>query len=132
MTCRNVFLLGLLAAIASACGGGGGSTATTPTPTPGPAPTGTTITISASGASPRELTVAPGSRVTFVNNDSRSHHMSSDPHPEHTDCTELTDVGLLVSGQSRQTGNLVIAGTCGFHDHDDPDNAALKGRITIR
>jgi hypothetical protein len=22
--------------------------------------------------------------------------------------------------------------TCGFHDHDNPDNAGLKGRIVIR
>jgi len=132
MTYRHVVLLTLLAAIAGACGGGSGSTPTTPSPTPTPGPTGSTITINASGASPRELTVAPGTRVTFVNNDSRAHQMASDPHPEHFDCPEINDVGLLTPGQSRQTGNLVTTGSCGFHDHDDPDREALKGRIIIR
>jgi hypothetical protein len=41
-------------------------------------------------------------------------------------------VGLLNPGQSRETGNLVVARTCGFHDHENPDNNALKGRIIIR
>ena len=122
----------MLAAIAGACGGSGGSTPATPTPTPTPVPTGSTITISSNGASPRELTVAPGTRVTFMNNDSRAHQMTSDPHPEHFDCPELNDVGRLTPGQSRQTGNLVTTGTCGFHDHENPDSAALKGQIIIR
>ena len=41
-------------------------------------------------------------------------------------------VGLLSPGQSRQTGNLVQVGTCGFHDHDLPQNTGLQGRIVIR
>ena len=36
----------------------------------------------------------------FVNNDSRSHEMFSDPHPEHTDCPEINQVGFLSPGQS--------------------------------
>ena len=39
------------------------------------------------GVSPRDITVAVGSRVTFVNNDSMPHDMASDPHPEHTLCS---------------------------------------------
>ena len=58
--------------------------------------------------------------------------MTSDPHPEHTDCPELNRVGLLNSGQSRETENLVVVRSCGFHDHDDPNNAAVKGRIIVR
>lgn len=82
--------------------------------------------------SPIELVVPPGTRVLFVNNDSRRHDMTSDPHPEHTNCVELNQVGLLQPGQRRETGNLVIARTCGFHDHERPDDARLKGRIVIR
>jgi len=44
------------------------------------------VTITSSGVSPRSLTVTPGTQVTFVNNDSRSHNIASNPHPEHTDC----------------------------------------------
>jgi plastocyanin len=91
------------------------------------------ITISATGtASPKELTVPPGSRVLFVNSDSRRHNMTSDQHPDHLDCPELNQVGLLNPSQSRESGNLVAVRSCGFHDHDDPDNANLRGTIIIR
>ena len=76
--------------------------------------------------------VAPGARVLFINNHAQRHQMSSDPHPEHTDCPEINQVGLLTQGQTRETGNLVAVRTCRFHDHDNPDNAALRGRIVIR
>ena len=73
----------------------------------------------------------PGTRVLFINND-RRRDMTSDPHPEHNDCPEINDVGILVVGQSKETGNLVAVRTCGFHDHEDPDNNNVKGRIVIR
>jgi len=92
-----------------------------------------TIPISTSGiVSPKLLTVPPGTRVLFLNNQSRPHNMTSDPHPDHLDCPELNQVGLLNAGQSRESGNLVIVRTCGFHDHDDPDNVNLRGSIIIR
>jgi hypothetical protein len=102
-------------------GGGGGNSATT-------------ITITSAGVSITQLTISPGTRVLFVNNDSRSHNMTSDPHPEHNDCPEINTVGLLQPNQSRETGNLVAVRTCGFHDHDDPPplGARFTGRITIR
>ena len=93
---------------------------------------GTTITITSSGASPRNLLVSPGAQVTFVNNDSRAHTMNSDPHPEHTDCAALNNVGFLNPGQSRQTGNLNVARACGYHDHELPSTTSLQGTITIR
>jgi len=101
-------------------GGGGGTT------------TGTTFTITSSGVSPRTLTVPVGTRVMFVNNDSRPHDMASNPHPEHTDCPAINDVGFLQANQSRQTGNLTVARTCGFHDHDQPTNTSLQGSIVIQ
>jgi plastocyanin len=80
---------------------------------------------------PSSLTVPQGTQVTFFNQDSVSHQMYSDPHPEHTDCPELNQVGNLEPGQSRQSGNLNTVRTCGFHDHIRPDVAALKGSIKI-
>jgi plastocyanin len=82
--------------------------------------------------SPRDVTVAAGSRVTFVNNDSRAHDMASDPHPEHSACPALNDVGFLQAGQSRQTGNLNTPRRCGFHDHSQSSNTSLQGSITIQ
>ena len=69
------------------------------------------------------VTLKAGTVLRFVNNDVRAHNMTSDPHPEHTDCPELNSVGLLQPGQSRESGNLNIVRTCGFQDHDDPPPA---------
>ena len=113
--------------LASACGGD------SPSSNPNNPTNPFTITISSSGiVGPKQLTVPPGTRVLFVNNQSRPHNMTSDPHPDHLDCPELNQVGLLNAGQSRESGNLVIVRTCGFHDHDDPDNVNLRGSIIIR
>lgn len=140
-----VGVFAIVAASAAACGGSSSNTPTTPTPTTTtPPPTTTpptttppastaTITIGADGnASPLTVTIARGGRVTFVNNDTRSHDMSSDPHPEHTQCTELNQVGFLNAGQSRTSGNLNTARTCGFHDHNLPNNAGLRGSVIIQ
>lgn len=91
-----------------------------------------TITISSSGAvSPSTVTIRQGGRVTFVNNHTRSHDMSSDPHPEHTDCPPIEQVGFLSAGQSRTSGNFNTVRTCGFHDHNEPSATELQGRIII-
>jgi plastocyanin len=125
----------MLALVASACGsdspgtapsggsgGGGGGTGGT---------VAATITITAAGVSPKSVTVAPGSRVTFVNNDSRPHEMNSDPHPAHTDCPEI-NVGFITAGQSGTTQNLNTVRTCGFHDHNQDANTSLQGTIRIQ
>ena len=91
-----------------------------------------TITIANNAVSPNAVTVSPGCRVLFVNSDSRSHQMSSDPHPEHTDCREIESVGVLAPGRSAETGNLNTVRLCGFHDHLQDQVASLKGTITIR
>ena len=113
--------------------GCGGSSPSSPSP-PGGSAEGRTITITVNGASPVQLTVAPGTRVLFMNSDSRPHNMTSDPHPEHDECPELNSVGLLAPGQSRETGNLNAIRTCGFHDHDNPppQGARWTGSIVIR
>jgi plastocyanin len=131
MTAGRSTVVLLFALLLPACGssGGGGNPGG-----PSPPPTNpNVITISSSGiASPREITVAPGSRVLFVNQDTRRHDMTSDDHPDHLECPAINQVGLLNAGQSRETGNLNTVRTCGYHDHEDPDNNNLKGRIIIR
>jgi plastocyanin len=91
-----------------------------------------TITIRATGPSPAEMRVPVGARVSFVNNDTRPHAMSSDPIQTHTDCPPINDVGFLNPGQSRSTGALNVAGTCGFHDHTNELDATFKGRIIVQ
>ena len=123
----------VLAAV-SVIGCGGSSAPTTPT---GPNPTTpsnlVTITIGADGrVSPASVTITRGGRVTMINNHSQAHDMSSDPHPEHSQCPELNQWGFLTTGQQRTSGNLNTARTCGFHDHNLPDNAGLKGTVVIQ
>jgi len=121
--------LAAAAALIAAFNGCGGSSDTPPSPAPGPA---ATMTITTSGMSPRSVTVARGSQVQFINNDTTFHEMASNPPPEHTDCPEINSVGFLSPGQSRQTGNLNTARTCGFHDHDDPTDTRWQGSIVIQ
>ena len=117
--------------LAVACGSGGSSPGSPSSPGVTCGTDGKTIVIANNTVCPSTLTVTLGSQVTFVNNDAQSHNMTSDPHPEHTDCPPINDVGFLASGQSRQTGNLVVARTCGFHDHDNFSVKSLQGSIVI-
>jgi len=125
----------ILLGLGVACGGGSDSP-TSPTPPPtgggGGTPDSATITISSSGTvSPSTVTIRQGGRVTFVNSDTNTHDMASDPHPVHTDCPEMNQVGFLAAGQTRTSGNFNTVRTCGFHDHNRPDVTGLQGRITI-
>jgi len=132
------FLTSLCAAAAlilGGCGSSSGSSSgpTTPSTTPAGAVAATTIRITANVASPKDIIVSRGSQVTFINNDNTSHNMTSNPHPDHTDCPEINQVGFLSAGQSKQTGNMTTNRTvCGFHDHDAPNVAGLQGTITIQ
>jgi plastocyanin len=135
----NRFSVALAAAVvvaltAIACGGGG-STPTTPTTptTPGGNPSTATITIGTDGrVSPSTVTIAVGGRVTFINNHNVPHDMQSDPHPDHTDCPPLAEVGFLTTGQQRTSANFNTARTCGFHDHNRELDTGLQGRIIIQ
>jgi plastocyanin len=133
---RRVGHAAAAAALASlmACGGGSGTPAG-PGSSGGsnaPGPIGATITIASGRVSPAEVAISVGQSVTFVNNDGQTRNVSSDPHPNHTDCPSINAVGNLGNGQSRPTNAITAARTCGFHNHDDPDNANLRGRIIIQ
>ena len=135
---RNSILSGLMAAAAvavtaAACGGSS-STPTNPTPPPTTGGTSTaTITIGSDGrVSPSSVTISVGGRVTFVNSHNTPHDMSSDPHPEHTDCPAMAQVGFLTPGQQRTSGNFTVARTCGFHDHNRELDTGLQGRIIVQ
>ena len=124
---RKTWWIGLpaLAVLAGTC-----NTVTAPTAPP-PVPT-TTIRISPSGVSPKSIEIALGARVLFINNDTREHTMGSDPHPDHTDCPVLNQVGLLKPGEQRETGNFVVVRQCGYHDHELPTVVDLQGTIVTK
>jgi plastocyanin len=123
------------AAIALAIGCGGSSSSSSSTSPSGgctPSSSPNTLVIQNNTICPQTLTVTRGTQVTVLNSDSRAHEMDSDPHPEHTDCPELNQIGHLEPNQTRQSGNLNIARKCGMHDHTSPDTAGLKATITIQ
>jgi plastocyanin len=114
-------------------GGGGGGSSPVVRSTGSVGTVGATITIGANNAvSPTQVTVAVGQSVTFTNNSSSSHEMESDPHPAHTDCPSIANVGLLQPGQSKTTFGFANTGSCGYHDHNNPDISGLKGRIVVQ
>lgn len=125
----NVLVVtGLIFALA-ACGGGGSPSA----PAGNDGTIAATITIDATGnATPKEVIVPAGSRVTFTNNHSAIHEMVSDPHPEHTLCPSLNTVGFLSAGQSKTSSNLNTPMVCTYHDHINEGNAGLRGTIRVQ
>src|SRR3954468_11220946 len=117
------------ALLVSSCGGSSPSGPSTPPGSGGNA--SIPITMTATGVNPKQLTVAQGTRVLFVDNDVRTREMTSDPHPEHNDCPEINNVGFIGPGQTKETGNLNTIRTCGYHDHGNPDDVAFRGQIII-
>jgi plastocyanin len=122
----------VLMALAISCGGGSSSSSTSPSGACTPSASANTLVIQNNTICPSALTVTRGTQITVLNSDSRTHEMDSDPHPEHTDCPELNQIGFLNPGQSRPSGNLNTARRCGMHDHTSPDTATLKATITIQ
>lgn len=120
-----------LSLLLAACGG---KSATSPSDTSGaPGPSGATVTILAGGVlSPKVVQITVGQSVTFVNNDNRSHDMTSDPHPTHTQCPAINAAGTIAPGQTKLTNALSTVTSCGFHDHGDPENVNLQGTIAIK
>jgi plastocyanin len=119
-------------AMVGACGGSSSPSSTGPTSGCTPSTNANTLVIQNNTICPAALTVTRGTQITILNSDSTAHEMDSDPHPEHTDCPELNQIGFLNPGQSRQSGNLNTARKCGMHDHRSPDTASLKATITIQ
>jgi hypothetical protein len=92
---------------------------------------GATITIGPNGVSPKDAHIRAWNFVTFVNNDTRTHTIASDPVDLHTQCPPVNRIGVLQPGESRDTSTLTVAGTCGFHDHGNPSDTAFQGRIIV-
>jgi plastocyanin len=126
-----VAFAGVLAFAAVACGGGGGYGSNTPTGPSNPGASAATVTIRAGGtADPLEVRINVGQSVRFVNEDSRAHHIQSNPHGQHNNCTQ-TNIAVLNPGQNATTGAYTEVKSCGYHDHMDPDRTQLHGTIRV-
>ncbi|RPJ69366.1 MAG: hypothetical protein EHM24_18800 [Acidobacteria bacterium] len=128
---RIAVVVALYGAVAG-CGGGSGDGGNSPTAPSGGTPTvGATVTITASGATPQQVRIQQGEVVRFVNNDGVTHVPSSNPHPTHSDCPGVNSVGSLQPGGSGNTAAMNTARSCGFHDHNNPDDTRFAGQILI-
>ena len=85
-----------------------------------------TITYSSSGFSPATTTVKSGDTVAIKNDTKEDMQLDSDPHPVHTDDTDL-NVGLVTPGQTK-TFMVMKKGSFGYHNHLDPGDT---GKIVI-
>lgn len=122
----------LLAAVSlTSCGGDGYSSPSGPSGGSSPGPVGATVTISPNGVSPKSVTVSAGQSIAIVNNNSRSHDIASDPHLAHTDCPPL-NMGRISPSQSRTSAAFTTRRTCGYHDHDDPENEIWRGQVIVQ
>jgi len=93
---------------------------TTPSGTTAPAPSGTiTVDIRDHAFNPAQLNVAPGTTVTFVNNDTEPHTATAD--------SGLFDTGVLQPGYSFDV-YLEGSGTVTYHCELHPD---MQGSIVV-
>jgi hypothetical protein len=122
----------LTLAAALSCGGDDSGSSTAPSGTCTPSTNPATLVVMNNAICPQAITIQRGGQLTVINQDSSSHDMTSDPHPAHTDCPELNQIGFLNSNQQRTSGNLNTARSCGMHDHSNPDRASMKATITIQ
>ena len=104
--------------------------ATVPSPA---APAEITISVTATGFKPKDAELAVGGRARFENIDDRLHSIASNPLLTHADCPPINEVGVLVPGQSKMTGAVTEAKTCGYHDTaSEGSGQVLMGTITVR
>jgi hypothetical protein len=88
------------------------------------------VRITAAGVDPKEVTIALGGRVRFINDDERAHDIFSDPDHLGTDCPAAS-AGFLQPGQSAETGPLQVARRCGYHDHLLIGEDRYRGAIIV-
>jgi plastocyanin len=104
----------------------------TVSPTPSIKPTTSpitslTINYTDTGFSPDSSTVSKGSTIIFTNNTTESVQIYSDPHPQHSNSTEL-NIGQLDPGDSRQ----IIINSVGVTSFHNDFNLSQTAIITIQ
>lgn len=86
----------------------------------------TVVNITSTGFSPANITINVGDSVTWMNNDSANHTITSAPHPTHTAYPPLT-LGVIKPEESKSL-TFPTAGTYKYHDHLNP---SLTGSVTV-
>ena len=85
-----------------------------------------TVKITSSGFDPAIIKIKAGEMVTWMNSDTVTHNVSSDPHPTHTIYPAL-NLGNILAGASKSL-TFSQAGTYKYHDHL---HSTLTGQIVV-
>lgn len=86
------------------------------------------VSITKEGFSPATIKVKKGTSVTWTNNDTANHQVSSDPHPTHDQLPELGDGDLTASGESF---SFVFDKTGEFTYHDNLNPLTFQGKVIV-
>jgi plastocyanin len=86
-----------------------------------------TLHYTASGFSPASITVPAGHKFIVKNDSSATIQVDSDPHPQHTDNTQL-NIGAIAPG-STGSATLTRTGTWGIHNHLNP---SMRGTVVVQ
>lgn len=86
-----------------------------------------TITYSSSGFSPALVSITSGGSLTVKNTSGKDLSFNSNPHPVHTDDTDL-NIGAIGSG-AEKTITVTKTGCFGYHNHLSPNEG---GKILIK
>ncbi len=86
-----------------------------------------TITYKDGSFSPSTVTIKSGDTVNIINNSTTEVDFESDPHPTHTDNTEL-NAGEIAPGNSTKI-TIQKTGNWGYHNHA---NSSEAGTIVVQ
>jgi hypothetical protein len=130
-TVKKAVLAAALVTLVSGCGGYYYPTFPSDTEPSLPSPRLLRVVIDGEGVHPA-VSSGPRALVEFVNQDTQSHEIYSDPHPRHSECLEL-NLGEIPPGETVSILTpFEIGSTCGYHDETQPDDPRFQGSIWIR
>lgn len=87
------------------------------------------VRLTPGGAQPATTTVPLGTTVTFKNEDTVAHQVSSDPHPAHTD---LPGFDRVVQPGGSYSFTFSRTGEWGFHDHLNALDNRFSGVVIVQ
>jgi hypothetical protein len=87
--------------------------------------------LESTGPNPREITIAVGESVSFMNHEHTPYTVAAGAGPAQPACAEINMVGVLPPGEIRSTAPFSAAKTCDYHI---PSGQAVlfSGRIIVR
>ncbi|MBI2609591.1 cupredoxin domain-containing protein [Candidatus Giovannonibacteria bacterium] len=86
-----------------------------------------TVEMMSNGFSPSTVNITAGTKINFVNRDSKPHWPASGPHPAHT-CYAGFDALRGVNPGETYSFTFNEKNSCGFHDHL---NTSIRGTVTV-